>query len=148
VAFYAFLTQTRQSSAAMDLSQIPLFEALEKRMVWLSDRQAVLAENVANADTPGYVAHDLRQPDFRQILSQTTSQVALVTTEPGHISVSRNLTDIEMKDGEVEESSSGKKTPVEEEMLKVSETTNDYAVMATLYRSNLNLLKTVLGRSS
>ena len=52
-------------------------------------RQDVLSENVANADTPGYVAHDLKPPDFHSILSQTTSHVALATTQPGHIAASR-----------------------------------------------------------
>ena len=61
----------------MDLSQIPLFAALSKRMSWLADRQAVLAQNVANADTPGYAARDLREPDFRKYLTQTRSQVSL-----------------------------------------------------------------------
>lgn len=132
----------------MDLSQIPLFEALTKRMAWLSERQSVLAENVANADTPGYVAHDLRQPDFRQILSQSTSQVALVTTQPGHISAKRDLTEIELQESEQGDGSSGRHASIEQEMMKVSQTANDYALAATLYRANLGLVKTVLGRSS
>ncbi len=134
----------------MDLSQIPLFEALTKRMTWLSDRQSVLAQNVANADTPGYVAQDLRQPDFRQILQQSTSQVALVTTEPGHISAKRTLADIESKEVEQDggDPGSGKHVSIEGEMLKVSKTANDYALIATLYRANIGLVKTVLGRSS
>jgi len=132
----------------MDLSQIPLFEALTKRMTWLSERQSVLAENVANADTPGYVAHDLRPPDFRQILSQSTSQVALVTTQPGHIAAKRDLTEIELEEPEHGDGSSGKHVSLEQEMMKVSQTANDYALAATLYRANLGLVKTVLGRSS
>jgi flagellar basal-body rod protein FlgB len=132
----------------MDLAQIPLFEALTKRMTWLSDRQSVLAENVANADTPGYVAQDLRLPDFRQILQQSTSQVALVTTEPGHISAKRTLSDMETKETERDDTNSGAHVSLEQEMLKVSKTANDYALVATLYRANLGLVKTVLGRSS
>jgi flagellar basal-body rod protein FlgB len=132
----------------MDLAQIPLFEALTKRMTWLSDRQSVLAENVANADTPGYVAQDLRLPDFRQILQQSTSQVALVTTEPGHISAKRTLSDVETKETERDDTNSGAHVSLEQEMLKVSKTANDYALVATLYRANLGLVKAVLGRSS
>jgi flagellar basal-body rod protein FlgB len=132
----------------MDLSQIPLFEALMKRMTWLSERQSVLAENVANADTQGYVAQDLRQPDFRQILNQSTSEVALVTTQPGHISAKRTVSDLEMKEDEKGDGSSGKRVSLEQEMLKVSETANDYALASTIYRANINLVKTVLGRSS
>ena len=129
----------------MDLSQIPLFEALTKRMTWLTDRQAVLAENVANADTPGYAAKDLRQPDFRKILSQSTSHVALVTTDPGHIAVKRDLAELEVKDLEHDDSHSGSRVSLEQEMLKVSQTANDFALVSTVYRANINLVKTVLG---
>src|SRR5487761_1715476 len=60
----------------MDLSQVPLFAALSKRMAWLTERQTVLAQNVANADTPGYVAQDLPEPDFRKYLARSTAKVA------------------------------------------------------------------------
>ena len=52
----------------MDIRQIPLFSLLSNRMSWLSSRQSVLAENVSNADTPNYIARDLRPLDFAAIL--------------------------------------------------------------------------------
>jgi flagellar basal body rod protein FlgB len=74
--------------------------------------------------------------------------VALVTTQPGHISAKRTVSDLEMKENEKDDGGSGKHVSLEQEMLKVSETANNYALTATLYRANVNLLKTVLGRSS
>jgi flagellar basal-body rod protein FlgB len=51
-----------------------------------SERQRVLASNIANADTPGYIARDM---NFAQTLQQVTgsSQIArtLATSQPGHI---------------------------------------------------------------
>ena len=38
----------------MNLQEIPLFALVRKRMAWLTERQLVLAQNVANADTPKY----------------------------------------------------------------------------------------------
>jgi len=49
----------------MDIGHIPLFAAFSKRMAWLTARQTVLAENVANANTPGYMAKDLKELDFK-----------------------------------------------------------------------------------
>ena len=46
-------------SEVMDISQIPLFAMLRGRLSYLSDRQKVIAENVANSDTPGYAPRDL-----------------------------------------------------------------------------------------
>ena len=41
---------------------------LRERMTWLNQRQDVLSQNVANADTPGYVARDLKPLDFDDML--------------------------------------------------------------------------------
>ena len=46
----------------------PLLSMLRTRMTWLHQRQDVLSQNVANADTPGYVARDLKPLDFKDML--------------------------------------------------------------------------------
>jgi flagellar basal-body rod protein FlgB len=51
-----------------------------------SERQRLIASNIANADTPGYVARDM---DFSAALRQATGQMqgapALAASQPGHI---------------------------------------------------------------
>jgi len=51
-----------------------------------SERQRLLASNIANADTPGFVARDM---NFAQTLQQATGAPgparALATTQSGHI---------------------------------------------------------------
>jgi flagellar basal-body rod protein FlgB len=51
-----------------------------------SERQRLIASNIANADTPGYVARDM---DFAKTLRAATgtlpATVALAATTPGHI---------------------------------------------------------------
>jgi len=52
-------------------------------------RGELIANNLANADTPGYKARDI---DFRQAMAraggETTQGVSLHTTQPGHIGTS------------------------------------------------------------
>jgi flagellar basal-body rod protein FlgB len=48
----------------MPISDIPILSMLRTRMQWHQERQRLLAENVANADTPTYRARDLAPPDF------------------------------------------------------------------------------------
>ena len=54
-----------------------------------SERQRLIASNIANADTPGYVARDL---DFAQALRQATGTLqparTLQVSQPGHLGVS------------------------------------------------------------
>ena len=51
-----------------------------------AERQRLIASNIANADTPGYVARDM---DFAQALREATGAIqparALDTSTPGHI---------------------------------------------------------------
>ena len=66
----------------MDPTHIDLFDLAERRLAWADQRQAVLAQNVANANTPGYKPHDLRS--FADMLAGT-SAVAPVRTQPNHL---------------------------------------------------------------
>ena len=66
----------------MSVADLPLFSVLKSRMRWLEERQKLLAENVANADTPRYRTRDLKQLDFNAELN-ATAQVRLAATAPG-----------------------------------------------------------------
>ena len=58
----------------MDLNKLTLFRLMKGQMGWLSRRQEVLAQNVANADTPGYKPRDLAPLDFEQMLRGATTK--------------------------------------------------------------------------
>jgi flagellar basal-body rod protein FlgB len=132
----------------MDLGRIPLFAALQKRMGWLAERQTVLAENVANADTPNYVAQDLKPADFGTLLGHAGAPLTLVATQPGHL-MPRGAAAGAFKTEKVpgERSLDGNGVSLDREMMKVSQTASDYALMTNLYRKHLNLLKTAIGHS-
>ena len=55
----AALSSQQNRRAPVRLDDIPLFSMLKGRMKYLAARQRVIAENVANADTPGFQARDL-----------------------------------------------------------------------------------------
>jgi flagellar basal-body rod protein FlgB len=67
----------------MPISNIPILSMLRTRMQRHQERQRLLAENVANADTPNYRAHDLAPPDFDRVLR--SAAISLARTETGHI---------------------------------------------------------------
>src|SRR5882757_6938160 len=72
----------------MNLPDVPLLSMLREKMTWLNQRQDILSQNVANADTPGFVARDLKELDFEQALSQSSSASAMMTTNTRHIGLS------------------------------------------------------------
>jgi flagellar basal-body rod protein FlgB len=129
----------------MDIGRIPLFDALSKRMAWLTQRQTVLAENVANANTPGYVAKDLKELDFGSIVGKAQGALQLAATQPGHILSPSKDTGAPVITEADDHSLDGNGVSIEEQMMKVSTNAADYALVTTLYKQNVDLVKSVLG---
>ena len=48
----------------MSITDLPVLSVLRTKMQWHQERQRVLAENVANSDTPNFKARDLVEPTF------------------------------------------------------------------------------------
>src|SRR5436190_16064379 len=72
----------------MNLPDVPLFSLLRERMTWLNQRQDLLSQNVANADTPRYVARDLKPQDFDHLVGAPGAGTAMMTTNARHIALS------------------------------------------------------------
>jgi flagellar basal-body rod protein FlgB len=135
--------------AAMDLTKVPLLEAITRRMSWLGERQSVLAQNVANADTPGYVAKDVKAPSFAELVSGASARLPMAVTEPGHIEPVHDDGGFKMVAQKTpERAPDGNGVQLETQMMKISDTANDYALTTSLYRQQLGLLKLVLGQGS
>lgn len=131
----------------MSLNALPLFAALGEKMKWHQVRQGVLAENVANAETPGYRARDLEQFSFE---SQVGATLRLAGTQPGHISASSSATGHwgEKRDSGFEVTPDGNSVTLEDEMMKVTANQMDYQTMTTLYSRSMRLIRTALGRQA
>src|SRR4051812_6671249 len=127
----------------MDLGEIPLFAMLKGRLGYLSDRQRVIAENVANADTPGYRARDLKAFSFKahvQAASSPASSVAatpagvMAVTQPGHMQPKGGplaAQPIKSPDSEVTLDSNG--VVLEDEMVKLTQARMDYDAAIGFY---------------
>jgi flagellar basal-body rod protein FlgB len=136
----------------MAITDIPILSMLRMRMDWSQVRQKVLAENVANSDTPEYHARDLaplKFPDPTQVSSSPVTNVALAVTEGGHMAgfggespdfPTQNKTGYEVRPA-------GTAVSLEDEMMKVAANQMDYQAATAIYTRSLKLLKTALGRA-
>src|ERR1700743_3579622 len=110
----------------MAMTGIPLLGMLRERMSWLNARQDVLSQNVANADSPGYAARDLKPMAFDEMLKRANggSDTSLTLTDPHHIPLSQgaegNFAGADTPDTEA--SPDGNTVSLEAEMIKVSDT--------------------------
>ena len=132
----------------MNLEKIPLFAALTERMKWLTARQKVLSQNVANADTPNYRAKDLKPLEFKEMIAKPQeTRFRISRTNGSHIQVRESANYETRTNKDVSEvTPTGNAVILEEEMMKVAETQIQYELTTTLYKKNLGMLKTALGR--
>jgi flagellar basal-body rod protein FlgB len=124
-----------------------IFSLLGKRMDWLGQRQKVLAQNIANADTPDYAPRDLKPQEFRRMVErQFTALLKPAATQAGHIQTSTLRADdraVEQKD-RYETAPSGNAVVVEEQLIKVAQTQNDYNAITNLYKKQVAMMKMAL----
>jgi len=135
----------------MGLSNIPLFTALSEKMKWHQTRQGLLAENVANAETPGHRGQDLKAFGFEDHMRNlSTARIATTATSPMHIAAkgaeadgfgARTINAFEI-------TPEGNGVTLEDEMMKVTANQMDYQTITTLYTRSLKLIRTALGRSA
>jgi len=133
----------------MQIGGLSLFQALTDKMRWHQERQGVLAENIANADTPGFVQRDLKAFSFGDEM-KSVALVTTSTTSPTHISVSSGGGSGRFGDrsSPFEITPSGNGVTLEDEMMKVSGNDMDYQAVTTLYTRSMRLLKIAIGRQA
>ena len=131
----------------MDLNAVPLFSLISGRMSWLSARQSVLAANVANADTPNYVARDMRPTEFESMIGAQNSGGDLSATNVRHIAMrSPGGNRFQEEDARGEGGTpGGNVVSIEQEMIKLSDTQIQYQTAANLYQKAVNMFRTALG---
>ena len=133
---------------AVDLFSIPLFQRMTERMNWLGAREKVLAQNIANADTPSYKPRDVVPLAFERHL-QKLAAVEPERTDPKHIVGTippRDPVDSKKQRNTYETAPAGNSVVIEEQMMKMSETQADYNTIVNLYRKHIDMLKAAIGR--
>lgn len=118
-------------------------------MDWLGQRQSVLAQNIANADTPDYVPKDLKGSEFARKLEARQAAVPPATTHPSHFSGSLSrgaAARSHEQDRTYEVAPSGNAVVLEEQMIKVGETQMNYRMLSNLYKRHMNMMRAALGR--
>jgi flagellar basal-body rod protein FlgB len=126
---------------------LPLIEMLKTRMHFHQARQKVLAENVANSDTPGFKPQDIREPTFDRGGRPVGGSLGVARTDPGHLALTAARPGIDEKNAKrFETRPSGNSVNLEDEMLKVAQNQSDYQLAASLYQKSMQMLKTAIGR--
>jgi flagellar basal-body rod protein FlgB len=132
----------------MDLSSLKLFSMLGKHMSWLGARQEVLAQNIANSDTPSFVPHDLKPQGFGRMLRPSAPPPEMRMTDANHIEPLRRPPKIrDEKDRKLFEATpDGNAVVLEDQLMKVNETQAGFRLATNLYSKHVAMIKAALGR--
>jgi flagellar basal-body rod protein FlgB len=128
----------------MDPSRTSTIALAERRLAWLDTRQAVLAQNMANADTPGYRPRDITP--FATLLARGGSGVTLARTDGQHIAQRRGEAPARLDRSAVERSPNGNAVSLDREAMRVADTDTAHALATGLHRRWLGMFRTALGR--
>lgn len=132
----------------MDISGIPLFAMLRQRLGYLGERERVIAENIANADTPGFVGRDLKPFTFS---AQLQSQAGMAMVQPaqstaGHmpgfnrrLGGSGSFRSVKATDSEVTLDGNG--VVLEDQTMKLAESRMQYEAAIGFYQKSMALLR-------
>lgn len=140
----------------MELGDLPIFSMLKSRLGYLSDRQRVIAENIANANTPKYQAQDLKPFNFQGHMKAASSAggaspVAatpagtMAMTNPAHMQPKGSKPGVKMtKSPDSEKTLDGNGVVLEDEMIKLTDARMDYDAAITFYQKSLGMLRTAI----
>ncbi len=121
-------------------ADLDIFRTAHSMAAHAGKRQAVIAQNIANADTPGYKPLDIK--DFATVMAQADLQgsfgrenlrTTVATLEPQIVRGSA-------------ESPNGNAVSIEQEMVKAADSQRQHNQALAIYKSALSVLRTTLGR--
>ena len=136
--------------------KLNVFQAVARRMAWLGRRQSVLAQNIANADTPGYRPLDMKEGPFARMMVGKLAPVRPAATHAAHIvgaaagpgagaGAGAKSFESVAQSGSYEVKPSGNAVVLEEQLVKMSQTQMDYQTMSNLYRKHLRMFQIAIG---
>ncbi len=107
-------------------------------------RQTVVAQNMANADTPGYQARDIKP--FKELYRNDNGADTMRATRSGHHGSSLEASELAPGLTTSEVSPNGNGVSLEEEMLKAVEVKRQHDRSVAIYKSSMSVLRTTISR--
>ncbi|WP_417485444.1 flagellar basal body rod protein FlgB [Maricaulis salignorans] len=127
---------------------VPVLGLLTQSMNFHNQRQRVIAENVANANTPGYVAQDLDEGEFQRNLREQMQARSAPRSSRGSAAVPALTSPTrqwQTKDAPDSETTvNGNTVVLEEQMMRANENRMEYESALSLYQKSLSMIRTAI----
>lgn len=126
----------------MDMDSLTLMRGFDEKMHYLSQRERVLSQNIANANTPRYRPSDLKPFSFDEVVGRY--QLTLKTSSPQHLQGTLGAPKPFASNEQrrvYESSPDGNEVVLEEQIIKANQTQMDYQLMTKLYDKQIGMLR-------
>ena len=141
----------------MGTSDLSILNGIRQNMAHLANRQRVISENLANSETPGYRAREVDAPDFSSMLNNVgaasggTPGVATpgvaITDAMRALGATQPISSPLIYDKDVSETKpDGNNVTIEDQLLKMGQIQADFAAMTNIYRKQMGMLQSALGK--
>jgi flagellar basal-body rod protein FlgB len=129
----------------MNLDAIPLFSMLKSRLGYENQREKLISQNVANADTPGFAPRDLKS--FKLPPGMAGASGKLEMAQPTGASAGKQGSapgqpqwkSVTALDSET--TLDGNQVVLEDQMAKMAESRMDYEAALGFYQKSLDMLR-------
>ena len=109
-------------------------------------RQALVSQNIANADTPGYHAKDIKP--FAEVFDDNSQPGEMRASRSNHLNGSSGQgTDWTVSTTDAGTDPNDNSVSIESEILKGVEVKRQHDKALAIYKSSMNILRTSLGRN-
>lgn len=125
-------------------NSLEIFKVSQAMASHAATRQSVVAENMANSDTPDYRARDITP--FKEIYRAEEGGTAMRVTREGHMGGALEAQSASAFENAFEVSPNGNSVSLEEEMLKSVEVKRQHDRALAIYKHSLGVIRTTLGR--
>ena len=116
------------------MSDVSLVAALSNRMDFLIARQGVVTSNVANANTPGYLAKDMTFNKLTERSNIERSSNQLKNTHHMHLQGMQRALSGNLFEDDTHIRHDGNSVKLDEEMMKLNEVQLSYGAVVQLYQ--------------
>ncbi|KIC20674.1 FlgB family protein [Leisingera sp. ANG-Vp] len=127
-------------------TELNVFKIAYSMATHAGKRQALVSQNIANADTPGYHAKDIKP--FTEVFAAGARPSSMVATRASHLNgAAGSGMDWAVISSDAGSDPNDNSVSVETELLKGVETKRQHDRAMSIYKSSMNVLRASLGKS-
>ena len=129
----------------MDMFGLSIVNLAKNKLDYLSERQKVIASNIANSDTPGYISQDVEEPDFASMVRSNSSQMKMAVTNPKHMAAAPlqgGMYKVYTPKPDTALTIDGNGVQIEEQLNEAAKVKSEHEKILTIYNKYKSMLQT------